>query len=529
MPARSLLMRALLRLSREIRREAGAPPSMTPPPRVSQGPRPSRRAVLLAGAGALGSLVACGAAPARLARPGAGSSVVIVGAGIAGLVCAHRLGQLGVHATIHEASARVGGRMLTDRKTFAGPLGEGPVADHGGELVDTGHRTIQGLCQEFGLALDDVASASRHLKPIYWLGGREVPERDLVESLRPVVATMTREMSAISSAGTPSQKAALLRERDSQSIERWLADNRVESPALDLLRVAFTTELGLDPDVLSCVPMLQMLSVEGDELRLYGESDESYRIRGGSDRLPAAIARRLGEDRIRTQSRLEALSRLSDGRLLLSLSSAGRPIEIKADHVILAIPFSVLRGVRIHDSVGLSARKRRSIAELGYGTNAKLLLGFRARSWKDRGLSGEIFTTLPIQSTWDQSRGQPSSAGLLTNYTGGARGLALCAGSVAERHREAIADLDAILPGLGGIAGRCARAAWPTHELFRGSYSAWLVGQMSGFGGVEGEPEGGNLHFAGEHTSREFNGYMEGGAESGERAAREVAAALSPG
>jgi len=58
-----------------------------------------------------------------------------------------------------------------------------------------------------------------------------------------------------------------------------------------------------------------------------------------------------------------------------------------------------------------------------------------------------------------------------------------------------------------------------------GSYSVWTVGQLTAFGGVEGRPEG-PIHFAGEHTSLEQQGFMEGGASTGLRAAHEVLAAV---
>jgi len=69
------------------------------------------------------------------------------------------------------------------------------------------------------------------------------------------------------------------------------------------------------------------------------------------------------------------------------------------------------------------------------------------------------------------------------------------------------------------------RFHWPTFEWTKGSYACYLPGQWTRFGGAEGERVG-NLHFCGEHTSVDFQGYMEGAAESGERAAAEILADL---
>jgi monoamine oxidase len=73
--------------------------------------------------------------------------------------------------------------------------------------------------------------------------------------------------------------------------------------------------------------------------------------------------------------------------------------------------------------------------------------------------------------------------------------------------------------------GLAARDAWETSPFQLGSYSFWRVGQYTRFAGAEGEPEG-TVFFAGEHTSIDFQGFMEGAVRSGERAAKELLAAL---
>jgi monoamine oxidase len=62
---------------------------------------------------------------------------------------------------------------------------------------------------------------------------------------------------------------------------------------------------------------------------------------------------------------------------------------------------------------------------------------------------------------------------------------------------------------------------WSTSSLFEGSYSAYKIGQWSTIAGEEKRPVG-NIYFAGEHCSEDFQGYMNGGAETGRIAAEEV-------
>ena len=66
---------------------------------------------------------------------------------------------------------------------------------------------------------------------------------------------------------------------------------------------------------------------------------------------------------------------------------------------------------------------------------------------------------------------------------------------------------------------------WTGYEWTKGSYSYWKVGQYTRFGGAEGEISGA-VHFCGEHTSQDFQGYLQGGVETGMRAAKEVLAAI---
>ncbi|TAJ20770.1 MAG: monoamine oxidase, partial [Planctomycetota bacterium] len=129
---------------------------------------------------------------------------------------------------------------------------------------------------------------------------------------------------------------------------------------------------------------------------------------------------------------------------------------------------------------------------------------------------------LPI---WEETRAQPGATGILVNYLGSAsaaiRGL-----SPGAAAAQFLAQVEPLLPGLGAKwNGAASVDDWPTSPHQLGSYSYWKVGQYTSFAGVEREVEG-RVHFAGEHTSVDFQGYMEGALESGERAAAEVLAAL---
>lgn len=203
--------------------------------------------------------------------------------------------------------------------------------------------------------------------------------------------------------------------------------------------------------------------------------------------------------------------------------STGCPknFQFTAEHVVFAIPFTALRQVDLN--VTLPDDKLRVIWELGYGTNAKLLGGFTTRVWREQcNASGSAFTDNGLQITFDGTEEQPGPAGVLTNFLGGNAGVEMGNGDAEDRYLEALPLIDQILPGTSAayVPGSAVRLHWPSIPLFQGSYTCFRPGQTSFFG-IEGRREG-NLHFCGEHTSLDFQGFMEGAAETGASMATEI-------
>ena len=92
---------------------------------------------------------------------------------------------------------------------------------------------------------------------------------------------------------------------------------------------------------------------------------------------------------------------------------------------------------------------------------------------------------------------------------------------------EALSSLEPVLPGLSSkYNGLSTLDNWPGNPWSRGSYAYWKVGQYTTIAGSEGVREG-NVHFCGEHTSFDYQGYLNGAVDSGNTAAAEVIADLS--
>jgi monoamine oxidase len=173
-----------------------------------------------------------------------------------------------------------------------------------------------------------------------------------------------------------------------------------------------------------------------------------------------------------------------------------------------------------------------AIQALGYGTNAKMMVGFESRPWIDGGGTGASYSDLRHhQTTWETNAvNATASRGVLTDYSSGARGASMNPAKVQQEAALFLTDLDLVYPGALAAARR-SRAGfvtvhlehWPSNPLSRGSYTCYRPGQFTTIAGHEGTSSA-NLHFAGEHTNSfyEWQGFMEGAALSGIDAAQRI-------
>jgi monoamine oxidase len=207
---------------------------------------------------------------------------------------------------------------------------------------------------------------------------------------------------------------------------------------------------------------------------------------------------------------------------------------VVADHVVLALPFAVLRTLD-YRGANFAPLKKTAIEQLGNGRNSKLQLQFANRLWNDQGSNGASYSDTGYQNTWDVTRAQAGATGILVDYTGGNVAGALAAGTpyataanakVTTLARRFLGQLEPVFPGIGSRwNGRATLSTPMLDPNLNLSYSYWKVGQYAGFSGWEGLREG-PIHFAGEHCSQDFQGYMEGGASTGLAAANEILADL---
>jgi monoamine oxidase len=483
-----------------------------------------RRRELIAGGAGL-AVAAMLSRPGARALAGSGPRIVIVGGGLAGLTCAYRLKQAGYRADVYEASDRLGGRCWTRRGDFAA----GQIGEHGGELIDQGHTQTRQLAQELGLDLDNLLSAEANgADPFYYFDGSPYSFAEATDDLKAIWQQLHKDVSAASYPTLYTQSTQRGRELDAMSVADWIGayvPGGLKSKLGQLLDVAYNIEYGAETNVQSSLNMLYLLGYSGQgQLRIFGPSNEKYHVRGGNDQIPAQLAAAL-PGQIRRESELIAIARNADASYRLTFQTGATTSTVAADHVVLALPFSILRETD-YSKAGFSKVKETAIEELGMGTNSKLHVQFDSRYWSSLGNQGDTYADTGYQTTWDVTRAQPGTPGILVDYTGGKIGASFGSGTPAERATKFLRQLEPVLPGITSRwNGRATVDYWLGYPWTKGSYSYWKVGQYTRFAGAERQPEA-NCHFAGEHTSIDFQGYLNGAVESGERSAGEILAAL---
>ena len=464
--------------------------------------------------------------------------IAIVGAGIAGLNAALILQDAGLPYSIYEASDRVGGRMHSDATTW----GDGMVSEWCGEFIDGNHETIHQLIKRFGLTVIDLERGrTGQVQNAVYLFNRYRKSEELAESFQALAELLEQQ---VQEAGFPTTYTHFTQagfKLDHLSVYDWIEQyvkGGHETPLGHILDTACTGFYGLDIKEQSSLNLVYMFG-SPDSARgptTMRPTQGSSKIAGGNEQLPQAIARSLPEGSIHLQHQLVAIERQGEASLTLTFATANGPLQVSCEHAILALPFSTLRRVD-YQRAGFDSLKQVAIAELGYGTISKLFLQFDTPYWYQDGPwphpdSGFILTDLDIQVLWDTSLGQTGTHGLLVDYTGGRRGAAYApataysttddSANIQGYAQNCLQQLEHVFPGISAHYTGKAALSYPTGDPYHlGSYACWRVGQYTRFGGYEGVRQG-PIHFAGEHCSVDFQGYMEGAAKEGARAAQEI-------
>jgi monoamine oxidase len=450
----------------------------------------------------------------------------VVGAGLAGTTAAYRLSQAGVAVQLYEARDRIGGRCWTARG-FA----DGQTAEHGGEFIDTRHVHIRQLARELGLRLDDLSTGYEgKFSPRYVDGGYLHYEtiRPHMDRIRSKVTADAKLIGVIGANGEASTEAYSFGtatpaavKMDQLSMADWLDANVPDvmgSAVGKWLDEVMAGWYGLNLSDLSALNWMDYFLIP------YPGADENWRVHGGNDQIPTLTAGRLPANSLHLQTPLRAIRRQSTGPYQLTFDGVTSPVT--ADILILTLPFTTLRQVDL-SGAGFGPQKMAAINDLAMGYDAKVLLQYDRRPDLIRSWSGFMESTEPDFDTWESSATESGTSGLITVYAGGRTGASWTSdephGPSPKKLTDAmVGRIDQAVPGTAEhFNGRAWADLWPRDPWTNGAYAAFAVGQMTRFWGGTAQPDG-NAHFAGEATSTYSQGYLNGGVESGDRAAMEV-------
>jgi monoamine oxidase len=427
-----------------------------------------------------------------------GVSVLIAGAGLAGLTAARELSKKGAAVTVIDARSRVGGRVHTLRDGLL----HRQHAEAGADLIDEGQKEIRTLVGQLGLKLAEILPGGFTLRHAGGGGGRS-NWVDLERKLRPEIRAFC--LSERRWDGAVAQAIAR------QSVADWLRRIKA-SKATRAMAVALRGFFLADPEQLSLLSLVEQFAEEGPP-----GGEKMYRVIGGNDRIATALAKPLGK-RLRLATVLRAI-RQSDHGVRASVQTASGSDQIEADYLICAMPATTVRHIAFDPP--LPDSQQEANRALMYGHATKTILQFDRATWRKRGRPRAFGTSLPFGAVWDGNEEQRGKAGILTLLAGGQASVdskVMLASGGPERLIEQLTFLDVKHASL--VAWQSV--SWEDDPWVRGGYAyydssfnpllrEWLARPFQ------------RLFFAGEHTSLEGQGYMNGAVESGLRAAEELA------
>lgn len=454
-----------------------------------------------------------GLAP-HTARP---AKVIVVGAGMAGLVAASELLRAGHDPVILEGQHRVGGRCLTLREPFA----PGLWAEAGAMRIPRSHRLTHALIDRYGLAtqpftMDNPAAycffSGQKVRHSELAGdptklGFEVADHERMapgqlwgKEVEPFSARLRDEGDGAWD--------AIASEYDQYAVREFLELRNWSEGAIEMFGLLFNQEALMNS------AFLEMLREE-----VGGFYSDLVYLDGGTDHLPNALLPELA-DRIRFGAKMVAIDQSPDDVTVHYRTAAGR-FSVTGDYMVLTVPFPVLRHVEV--LAPFSRAKQRAIRQLHYDASAKVFLQFRRRFWEDDDgiVGGGTVTDLAVRNVYYPDHGRDTGRGvMLASYTWGEDAQRWGSLSADDRIVQALEDVTRIHPQAAPEFEVGASKMWHDDEFAGGAFALFDPGQQTLLYDAIVTPEG-RIHFAGEHASL-AHAWIQGAIESGVRAAVEI-------
>lgn len=446
------------------------------------------------------------------------ADVVVVGAGLAGLVAARDLVAAGLSVAVIEARDRVGGRLLN------ADLGDGKVVEVGGQWVGpTQHRALA-LASELGIETHPTYAQGDNLVEI---GGSLRRYRGAIPRINPAVlvdigqAQYRLDRMARSVPAEAPWRASRAEAWDAQTMWTWIRRNTVTPAARALLQLAVEAVWAAHPADVSLLHVLFYTRAAGSFDDLIGTEGGAQQDRfvGGSQALALRLAERLGD-----VVNLEApVRRIEQRGGAVTVSSDRGAVTGRA--AIVAIPPTLC--ARIAYDPPMPALRDQLTQRMAQGSVIKCMAVYERPFWRDEGLSGQAISVEgPVKAVFDNSP-PGGTPGVLLGFLEGRQARELGQWSEDARRRAVVGCFERLFGAAAAAPDGYVERVWAQEEFTRGCYGCLMPpGGWVSLGPALWEPIG-RLHWAGAETATTWNGYMDGAVRSGESAAQAVLTQLS--
>ena len=371
------------------------------------------------------------------AEPSASKSVLVLGAGLAGLAAAYELDKAGYDVRVLKARSRPGGRVRTYRDPFA----DGLYAEMGAEYVDGHDATARKYCKEFGLKImtaklyDGIFVRNRRFRMDSFPKNKELLPYEgavggsLFGQEKKYLTTLLDKIK------DPAKLPPEILKFDNLSITEMLIQEGTPQDIIDLFTYLNATEETARTDQMSALSLLQQHA----SASLFNEEVDEGSIFGGNDQLPKAFAKALA-GKIMYRRPVKKITHNQEGAEVW-FEENGKLQSLKADKLVIALPFSILRELEIEPL--FSEEKMKCIRELAYGQVMKVAMQFKERFWNREGSIGQrVFTDTALRRIYDMSIDQPGPRGILMSFTSGDDAKKLGAMSKEDRQKAALAEVE---------------------------------------------------------------------------------------
>jgi monoamine oxidase len=469
----------------------------------------------------LGLLAAPIQAPFALTGRVPGTRVVILGAGLAGMTVAYELGKVGFECRLLEARARAGGRVFTVRRgtvseeegsTQTAAFDQGQYFNAGPMRISHHHHTTLSYCRELQVATEvfvpDCESA--YLAQTRGrLAGRRVRLREARADFDGYIAELLSKALSQAQLDQPLSK---------EDRDRVIAYLRGVGAFDERGQYRGSSRRGDDPPV----PLGDLF---GGIPPFYVQTDWSsqptmMQVAGGMDRLPAALAARLG-NRITYRAAVREIRQGERGVWVVYADANGRTHRVEAEYCVSTIPLPVLSGIQ----KDLSQPVQSAIAAARYDNAGKIGLQFKRRFWEqdDEIYGGRSWTDQEVGQIIYPSHGFTTTKGVIVGYYLDFKGL-MRERPPAEIQRLAIEHGSRIHPQYAQEFETAFSVTWTRVPWSRGSWRSESGAAHKALAALQ-QPDG-RVYFAGDYMTN-MSSWMQGAFDSGRETSTAIHARVS--